>query len=1244
MGSKSAIGIGNGICFKQVRDKGGGSYIDPLVRDSIVGLWKSDQNTNESPTRNIIKNTIKDKGGDLELLNFGYKLNSGYGKYEEDFTTWKKQENVIVTHNKVSITPEYNQGWLVYIPSNTKSINSMKVNIIGVPNGGILRYYYTKDRTDTNSSSIKIVEDGIYTLPGSVITDTGITVGFNRNEIGLDWSKLTITQIPSFEGALVTDGKDDMIVSQKTVQEMLGGSKEITVVSMIHQINVHNSTANASYTNYIRGNIGFVRNTVTNADKTGIYGYTWNNSTNSTINNILGDRNDYRIETGNSVSLEEKFSVEGYIKNDSPDEISGVAVYWTFIANKVLTTDEINQIIGYYKLDKYVTPQVIYDVKRQGLTNDTPEADWYLKDFSGNGHDMQLYNFAKKLGSGIGKYEADYSTWTKTAGVISTPFGLKITEPTHNYWILYTSNITVPAHKVKILGIPEGGEFRYLGVHILKNGINELPKMEEHPSAIGFTLHKGTTQPSDWVGLSVERIPDYEGALVFDGTDDYGKVENLPIYKDYTVVADREMLGVTDGGVFLKGEDFREGAFSFDYTDKSSSFGGSVQKLVDTKRLISYQSKYVNNGININAGTATDTDKLWLAKLGNPNRHSKLALWSFLLFPYSLSEFLLERQLKKYKLGTLYPDMVEFRPIIKNNNQYRRIDFYTQSWDKKIYPGDYVPINSILRANIYLNNELNELQSFRINGVNVTFVKSSVDKTAYNIGNIPIAKSPQKIDITIDEYIRFEDIIQPYPAIVNLSQDGKSITWGDKLKVGSEVTFVNHTNLLPDLYTVSGGVQYNGTSISWNTSIRVEKSMVFVNPHSYKKANEPNCILAPQTLRIPNSSYKILGYIPDLTGKGNHGRLNNFAYTEESGANEDGSIRFDGTDDHITISTLAHGGKCMLMKVNWNKDALMLYDQRRDNNPNSFAIYIPNFNNEDSIAYSSRNDGKTYIDGVLNTSVKGSQLKDVTHNITITNSNSNNDNTVSPAIGSNAKYNTFYAQMVLYEFMLLPDVPDEEEIKELNNVMGIEGGYVESPNYYWDAYDKKNTDTDRNLIADQVSKDVANALEVKNVAYNSESGYTDDNGLLLDGVDDHAVNTVIPAVTDFTVIGKRNILNYECFAVKGGNTTSTVAFVLEYGSDKFYNFGGVNTVEYPNTITVATKSSYNNNPVVSGQGIDSLGLRIGEYRNYYSKLVFYKLMLYTKTIDQLSINMLKNLFERDELIDITNPIFKKKEL
>lgn len=236
----------------------------------------------------------------------------------------------------------------------------MKVNIIGVPNGGILRYYYTKDRTDTNSSSIKIVEDGIYTLPGSVITDTGITVGFNRNGISLDWSKLTITQIPSFEGALVTDGKDDLIASTKTVSEM-GITDEVTVVSLVHQVSL-NSTYNKAFTNYLEilDGSAYIRNDVVNGDKTGIYGYTSKLNTNvaTVINNILGDKSDYgsySTNIYNSLS-NTKFSVVGRISEFR--ETSSVAWYWTFIANKVLTTDQINQVISYFNLDKHVKPDV----------------------------------------------------------------------------------------------------------------------------------------------------------------------------------------------------------------------------------------------------------------------------------------------------------------------------------------------------------------------------------------------------------------------------------------------------------------------------------------------------------------------------------------------------------------------------------------------------------------------------------------------------------------------------------------------------------------------------------------------------------------------------------------------------------------------------------------------------------------------------------------------------------------------
>lgn len=651
-------------------------------------------------------------------------------------------------------------------------------------------------------------------------------------------------------------------------------------------------------------------------------------------------------------------------------------------------------------------------------------------------------------------------------------------------------------------------------------------------------------------------------------------------------------------------------------------------------------------------------------------------------------------------------------------------------------------------------------------------------------------------------YIRYEDIVQPYPAIINLKQDGKTITWGDKLKVGSEVVVTNYTILLPELYTHGGGIRYNGTTINLNAPIVVAKSMVFTNVHTWKlNTTEPHAIYSPQKLNIPNSSLKILGYIPDLTGKGNHGKLNNFAYTEDSGVAADGSVKFDGTDDHITIPTLAHGGKCVMMKVNWSNDG-MLYDQRPSGGHNTFGIYT----GENHPAYSARNNGSTYIDGILNTNIIPSNLAGITHNITAVNDTATDNSTTYPILGTSFTNATF-SDMSLYEFMLFPEIPSEDEIKKLNDVMGIEGGYVESPNYYWDAYGKANrasadidykdlssaSDAHKQLIDKSIEGLAAielyhstgnfsgirdRRLYLNNVAYNSESGYggkgfvpfngdwrhdenkldfqfitngihvtkgkatlsnwfwtnnptvkgaktkykitgvTFDrairffnglseyqlvinkdgiyevdgsllvdgdgnptglsigdngwvgdcdivieqlteypNGLLLDGVDDHAVNTVIPAVTDFTVIAKREWINKdtignECFIHKGVINTpiGETAFMLEYeiANDTYYrssSYGGYINIERtnrPEKIIYQTPTSYNGTAITKGSGTDTIGLTLGAVTNNYWHGVFYKLMFYTKTIDQLSINMLKNLFERDELIDVTNPIFKKQ--
>lgn len=1063
MGSKSAIGIGNGICFKQVRDKGGGSYIDPLVRDSIVGLWKFDQNTNESPTRNIIKNTIKGKGGDLELLNFGYKLNSGYGGYIEDFSLFtlsNRFEYSEISNTKVTITAVLNNSTGIYHSVTEKDSalywNTFKIKVSGSTDDVYISY-------TTAKKNIRLY-NGINTV---VVPNELSWHSFSASKANISCN-ITLEFVPLYEGALVTDGKDDIIVSQKTVQEMFGGSNVCTVVSMIHQINL-SADVNTSINNIRSESVAHVcaRHLNTAYGKTGIFGYSkqLNTTSNPTlINNILGDKKDY-IADGNSViDTTDKYFVQGYKYNDSLYELSEVAVYWTFISNKVLTTDEINQIIAYFKLDKYVTPQVIYDIKRQGLTNDTPDADWYLKDFSGNGHDMQLYNYAKKLSSGIGKYEVDFNTWIPQSYVADSAYTsnkLHITNIKCGNAILYTKK-GANAMKVKITGIQSFNlVYRYIAendvweaLKVDRDGIYELPAS----TTTTKTYYTGFTVPY-YIGdcdITIEQIPDYEGALVSDGKDDYGYADNLPIFKDYTVAIDRawiNLVGARTECLSTKNSDPDWGAFNFELSESigrsTFSFGNTNQVSIDVDRKISYQSKYSYNGAAIAAGNIVDGKDLFLFRSRSAfPYYAEAAIWSYLLFPYSLSEFLLERQLKKYKLGTLYPDMIEWRPIAKSNIPYKQIDYFIKRSGAyvRLNPGDYFQSTEdiIVRVTPIRDWQLDVVSSIKVNGKNeVISVNSSYAQTA----PIHIDKSPQKIDITIDEYIRYEDIVQPYPAIINLKQDGKSITWGDKLKVGSEVTFVNHTNLLPDLYTVSGGVQYNGTSISWNTSIRVEKSMVFVNPHSYKKANEPNCILAPQTLRIPNSSYKILGYIPDLTGKGNHGRLNNFAYTEESGANEDGSIRFDGTDDHIIIPTIKHGGKALLMKVNWRykNNIAMAYDQRI--NWGGLGISISR-DQLPLVAYKPYNK-VTYIDGIKNESVLVQDLEGITHNITgiYDNLDLSDKRDVCISRTSDAS-NSGFADMSMYEFMLFPDVPDEEEIKELNDIIGIEGGYVESPNYY----------------------------------------------------------------------------------------------------------------------------------------------------------------------------------------------------
>lgn len=1330
MGTNTSIGIGIGIPFKNNALGGDRPYLPPELKARLIGVWDNYGKKNTDADRNIIKNKIHNAGGDLEILNSAYRLNSGFGEYSNDFQEYTYSENVVVKDNTNAI---FNSRGKLLVPYSylTKDIPSFKIKVSGLSNTYHFRYYYR----DSNGvqHSVDMAKDGNYELPicyNVQSSSDGTSCGFTN--YGSDIVSVEI--LPEYEGAFVTDGVNDMIISQKTLQEM-GVTKDFTIVSMIHQITLRGATA-AALTNYIGRPIGheYVRNHVANIGKTGIYGYVVYDVNHSSadnshiINTILGDKNDYSIHITGNLS-QGKFSVQGYINGeDNVVETSRVAHYWTFALLGKATEDDINLIIGYFNLDRTLKADIYCNIEKQGLTNENhAEFNDKLIDYSGNGRDLQLFNIGWKGESGIGRYTEEFKNdywlvYKDQTGIIKDGNSIKVVGKLSNYYIVYHSGLRATnGFKVKIKGIKTEIIYNYISsdkeqsISFKEDGIYDIPASEAVDSTLtlGFYFRYDDIN-LDWTGLTIEIIPSNKGALCLDGINDFGKVINMPIYKDYTFIVDREILSIDNIGIIASKSESAEdatkhGAFIFEYLTAPNiintwSYYKNNINIANTDfiRGISYQSKYNYNGKDLIIGTSKDSDKLYLGTIrDNSDKYGNIAIYFLMSFPYSMNKFLIERQLKKYKAGTLYKDMVEFRPVIKSNIDIKNI-VYLDKDSNVVKVGDYISIGSNIKTSITVLDDykISKVSSTAFN--NITIEKSNTD-FIYDVIFYGIKKSPQKINlvieqdsdyvqwnpnikanvskysvtanirktdgttlklvngqfysisitgnlvldivppykdsdevtnvvidgksytptkdssgnyyrleiplvfpkeinITIQEYVRYEDIVQPYPVLLRFKDENNNeISWGDKIKLGSSIIRIgsfNDCNLLKDIYTVSNA-KLNGNPLTSAPHV-VERQMVFTCTATWIfDNNEPKCILSPRLLRVPNSSYKILGYIPDISGHGNHGVIYNSAYKLNSGANgylvdfttfrdfgnkgivrtdskiyldesfdydkgfwlsytnspsptykvrvsgipKDGVLSYtggswinlinginelpartdvkeihgfiaqtsnvdwsklvieqigeyegayclDGINDFVTIPTLSKGGKQVLMKVNWQKQDTMLYNQ--NSGQDNFAIFTNDYNNNNNlvVAYASRNNGNTYIDGVVNNNILATQLKGITHNIVATNNNI--DATITPIIGSNKNHDNFFAQMSLYDFMLFDEISTDDKIKELNTYIGITPK-VTLPNYYWDNYGKKNTDAKRGYIDEQVSLQKTgtsvNPLENFNISYEGMSGY-----------------------------------------------------------------------------------------------------------------------------------------------------------
>lgn len=314
-------------------------------------------------------------------------------------------------------------------------------------------------------------------------------------------------------------------------------------------------------------------------------------------------------------------------------------------------------------------PQLPGDVTRWhfgGLTNEMMAAmdDPRLEDADGKGRFLSFKNFAWKGMSGVGGYgDENYQTFYKFTlddyVFMASPPGVK-----HMNFTFRVTGLQ-PGNKLTLtfFGTTNTvyGTWDKDGIYTVDADIVEAGKPTHFYNGYGATRGEFT----------IEILPLYPGALVFDGVDDYGVCDNFPILtkeKGYTVVALRQWIEEKNDSTALVsncknwGQD---GAFLFEYNNLRINFlnvaisFGHVSSVDRGKSPFSYQTSKLYNGKNIEPGSFIGSNELVVGK-GNKDfpTVSKVAIWELIIIDHDATEEELTK-IKDYFVKTypwLFPD------------------------------------------------------------------------------------------------------------------------------------------------------------------------------------------------------------------------------------------------------------------------------------------------------------------------------------------------------------------------------------------------------------------------------------------------------------------------------------------------------------------------------------------------------------------------------------------------------------
>lgn len=318
-----------------------------------------------------------------------------------------------------------------------------------------------------------------------------------------------------------------------------------------------------------------------------------------------------------------------------------------------------------------------------GLTNEQMAANPVWVDKTGNGHDIQLKNFSWKGMSGVGGYVQDFNDFRNNATVdkirideqgsnsikvtiLTTGIGNAIYIPKNIYQFnkSYFIKISSEGYNEGDLSLsfyaPSTSTATTVKVPLNPNGITEIPAIKEDDFLAVYINVSGKVG-----SFTVEQLPLYSGALVFDGVDDYGVCENFPILtkeKGYTVVAlrqwNQDFLNTTLTGGLLSTRNYSTGeGVAFEKIESSNKgyWNLGAGGIIDfAKSPFTWQTSKQYNNVGILKGDKNHGKPLCVGcGLSGGQQCGRFAIWELVFLDHDATEEELTK-IKDYFVKT-YP-------------------------------------------------------------------------------------------------------------------------------------------------------------------------------------------------------------------------------------------------------------------------------------------------------------------------------------------------------------------------------------------------------------------------------------------------------------------------------------------------------------------------------------------------------------------------------------------------------------